>query len=167
MIKRTYSRLPIIIAFVALMLASPSAYLNAGSLDVSQFDKNGSNQSEAPGLMAQATETSRSVTTSTSSTTEAPLAEEYRSVESSSSSTRSVVEAPPVEEHRSVERSTSSTRSVTEAAAPKKPHCADQCRDQYDSSMTECNQPDHPHHKKCEKWAREREKDCLKRCYRK
>ncbi|MFZ2448818.1 MAG: hypothetical protein WAW37_20845 [Syntrophobacteraceae bacterium] len=143
MIKQTSSRILLTIAFVALMLTLPVAHLNAEPIDVNQADIKGLNQSEAPRLMAQATETRRSVT---SSTTEAP---------------------PPTEERRSVTTSTSSTRSTAEAAAPEKPHCANQCRDQYDRSMTECNLPDHPHHKKCEKWAREREKECLETCYRK
>jgi hypothetical protein len=69
-------------------------------------------------------------------------------------------------EHRSVESSTSSTRSATEAPPVEKPHCASHCRDHYDRSMSECNQPDHPNHNKCEKWAREREKECLEKCYR-
>ena len=100
----------------------------------------------------------------------AQTVEEQHSVESSKSSTRSTTEALPVEEQRSVESSTtskSSTRSTTEAPPAEKPNCTSQCRDHYDLSMSECNQPDHPHHKKCEKWAREREKDCLDKCYRK
>jgi hypothetical protein len=74
--------------------------------------------------------------------------------------------AQPAEESSSVTSSTKTTSSTTEAAPPQKPHCADLCRDHYDRSMSECNQPDHPHHKKCEKWAREREKECLDKCYR-
>jgi hypothetical protein len=146
MIKQTYSRILLTIAFVAIMLTLPAAHLNAGSIDVNQTDIKNLNQSEVPRPMAQATETRRSVTSSTSSTTEAP---------------------PPTEESRSVTTSTSSTRSTAEAAPPEKPHCANECRDKYDRSMTECNLPDHPHHKKCEKWAREREKECLEICYRK
>jgi len=140
MIKQAQLKTPLVIAFVALMLSLPTAHLNAGPIDVNQIDTKGSNQSEAPRLMAQVTEERRSVTTST---TEAP---------------------PPTEERRSV---TSSTSSTKEAPPVQKPNCADQCCSQFDRSMTECNQPGHPDRKDCEEWAGDREKECLEKCYRK
>ena len=91
-------------------------------------------------LMAQTTEEHRSSTSSSSSTVEAP---------------------PPVQEHRSSESSSSTTRSTTEAPPE---HCVSHCRDHYNQSLVECNEPHHPHHNKCEKWAREREQECLSAC---
>ena len=160
MIKQTQLKTPLVIAFAALMLSLPTAQLNAGPIDVNQIATKGSNQSEAPRLMAQVTEERRSVTTST---TEAPPpTEEYRSVTTSTSSTKEA--PPPTEERRSV---TSSTSSTKEAPPVQKPNCADQCRGQFDRSMTECNQPGHPDRKDCEEWAGDREKECLEKCYRK
>ena len=91
-------------------------------------------------LMAQTTEEHRSSTSSSSSTVEAP---------------------PPVQEHRSSESSSSTTRSTTEAPPE---HCVSHCRDHYNQSLVECNEPGHPHHNKCDKWAREREQECLSAC---
>jgi hypothetical protein len=45
-------------------------------------------------------------------------------------------------------------------------HCAGHCRDRYNESLGECNEPGHPHHHSCEKWARERENECLDKCSR-
>ena len=160
MIKQTHSETLLVIAFAALMLTLPTVHLNAGPIDVNQTDIKGSNQSEAPRLMAQVTEERRSVTTST--TAAPPPTEEYRSVTTSTSSTTEA--PPPTEERRSV---TSSTSSTKEAPPVQKPNCADQCRGQFDRSMTECNLPDHPDRKDCEEWAGEREKECLEKCYRK
>jgi len=152
MIKTTYSTMLLVIGFLALMLMLPSAHLKAGPLDksndsptssifnVNQTDIKGLNQSESPLLMAQTTEEHRSSTSSSSSTVEAP---------------------PPVQEHRSSESSSSTTRSTTEAPPE---HCVSHCRDHYNQSLVECNEPHHPHHNKCEKWAREREQECLSAC---
>ena len=91
-------------------------------------------------LMAQTTEEHRSSTSSSSSTVEAP---------------------PPVQEHRSSESSSSTTRSTTEAPPE---HCVSNCREHYNQSLRECNEPGHPNHNKCDKWAREREQKCLNTC---
>ena len=152
MIKTTYSTMLLVIGFLALMLMLPSAHLNAGPIDnpngspassisnVNQTDLKGSNQTESPFLMAQATEEHRSSESSSSSTTEAP---------------------PPVQEHSSSESSSSSTRSTT-GAPPE--HCVSHCRDHYNRSLVECNEPGHAHHNKCDNWAREREQECLSTC---
>jgi hypothetical protein len=152
MIKTTYSKMLVAMGFLALMLMLPSAYLNAESAgnpnnspvslisNVNQSDIKGFNQLESPLLMAQTTE-------------------EHRSSESSSSST--VETPPPVQEHRSSESSSSSMRSTTEAPPE---HCVTRCRDHYNKSLVECNEPGHPHHNKCDKWAREREEECLSTC---
>jgi hypothetical protein len=52
-------------------------------------------------------------------------------------------------------------RSTTQAPPE---HCVSQCRDHYNQSLVECNEPGHPHHNKCDKWAREREQECLSTC---
>jgi hypothetical protein len=66
MIKSPYSKIPLMIAFLALMIALPSGHVNAGPIDklidsstssactARQTDINALNQSESPGLMAQA-----------------------------------------------------------------------------------------------------------------
>ena len=156
MIKTTYSTMLLVIGFLAVMLMLPSAHLNAGAIDtpndstaysisdVNQTDIKGLNQSESHLLMAQTTEEHRSSESSSSSTVEAP---------------------PPVQEHRSSESSSSSTmRSTTTEAQPE--HCVSHCRDHYKQSLVECNEPGHPHHNKCDKWAREREQECLEKCNR-
>jgi len=155
MIKTTYSTMLLVIGFLAVMLMLPSAHLNAGAIDnpnvfpaysisnVNQTDIKGLNQSESPLLMAQATEEHRSSESSSSSTVEAP---------------------PPVQEHRSSESSSSSTMRSTTEAPPE--HCVSHCRDHYNQSLVECNEPGHPHHNKCDKWAREREQECLAACNR-
>ena len=120
MIRPVYSKILLIIAFLTIMIALPSAP-----------------------LMAQTDEERSSVTSSMRSTIEGQPAGESSSVTSSTRSSSSTTEARPTGEHR----------------------CAGPCRERYDASMTECNQPDHPSHKKCEKWAREREKECLDTCY--
>ena len=152
MIKTTYSTMLLVIGFLALMLMLPSAHLNAGPIDnpngspassisnVNQTDIKGLNQSESPLLMAQTTE-------------------EHRSSESSSSST--VQTPPPVQEQRSSESSSITTRSTTEAPPE---HCVSNCREHYNQSLRECNEPGHPNHNKCDKWAREREQKCLNTC---
>ena len=148
MIKTIYSTILVAMSFLALMLMSPSAYLSAEPLgnpnnptvspifNVNQSDIKGLNQSESPLMMAQTTEEHRSSTSSSSSTTEAQPVEQHHSSESSSSSTRSTTEAPPE-------------------------HCVSHCREHYSQSLVECNEPGHPHHNKCDKWAREREQECL------
>ena len=153
MIKTTYSTMLLVIGFLALMLMLPSAHLNAGPIDnpngspassisnVNQTDLKGSNQTESPFLMAQATE-------------------EHRSSESSSSST--VQTPPPVQEQRSSESSSSTTTRSTTEAPPE--HCVSHCRHHYEERMRECNDPGHEHHHRCEEWAREREQECLNTC---
>ena len=152
MTKTTYSTMLVAMGFLALILMLPSAYLNAESTGsannspvslISNVNQSDSlNQSEPALLMAQTQTT-----------------EEHRSSESSSSST--VETPPPVQEHRSSESSSSSTRSTTEAPPE---HCVTRCRDHYNKSLVECNEPGHPHHNKCDKWAREREEECLSTC---
>ena len=44
--------------------------------------------------------------------------------------------------------------------------CRRHCRRVYEDRMYECGRPDHPHHRRCERWAYEREQECLERCYR-
>lgn len=44
--------------------------------------------------------------------------------------------------------------------------CVRHCRRHYEERVRECNEPGHPHHRRCEHWARERERDCLDKCYR-
>ena len=70
--------------------------------------------------------------------------------------------AQSTEEHRSSESSSSSTTRSTTEAPPE--HCVSHCRDHYSQSLVECNEPGHPHHNKCEKWAREREEECISTC---
>ena len=65
------------------------------------------------------------------------------------------------EEHRSSESSSSTTRSTTEAPPE---HCVSHCREHYNQSLRECNEPGHPNHNKCDKWAREQEQQCLNTC---
>ena len=152
--KTTYSTMLLLIGFMAIMLMLPFAYPNAGAIDnpnnspasplsnINQTDIKGLNQSESPLLMAQAMEEHRSSESSSSSTVEAP--------------------PPPVQENRSSESSSSSMKSTTTEAPPE--HCVSHCRNHYQQSLTECNDPHHPHHNKCEKWAREREQSCLSTC---
>ncbi len=153
--KTTYSTMLLVIGFMALMLMLPSAYLNAeltsnpnnSPVSISQTDTTGLNQLESPLLMAQATE-------------------EHRSSESSSSST---VETPqPVQEDRSSESSSSSSmKSTTTEAQPAPPeHCVSRCSEHYKQRLAECNEPGHPKHEKCSKWAREQEQECLNECSR-
>jgi len=54
----------------------------------------------------------------------------------------------------------------TEAQAADEHHCVHHCRQHYEERMRECNEPGHEHHHRCEEWAREREKECLDKCYR-
>jgi hypothetical protein len=139
MIKQTYSSIVFLIVFLALMIASPSA-----------------------NLTAQTTEERSSVTT-TRTTTEAQPAQEQSSVTISTRSTNSSTGAQPAQAQSSA---TSSTRSTTVAQAGGEHRCIGNCRGQSDRSMDECNAPGHPHHHKCEEWSRDREKDCLEKCYR-
>jgi cytoskeletal protein RodZ len=94
----------------------------------------------------------------------AQTAEEHNSVTSSTNSTSSTSEAQPAEERTSVTNSTKSTSFTTEAQAMETHHCVGHCRDHYNRSLSECNEPGHPHHNKCDKWAREREQECLSTC---
>ena len=153
MLKTTYSTMLMVIGFLALMLMLPSAHLNAGPIDnpngspassisnVNQTDLKGLNQTESTLLMVEVTEEHRSSESSSSSTVEAP---------------------PPVQEHRSSESSSSSTTRSTTEAPPE--HCVSHCREQYNQSLRECNEPMHPNHNKCDKWAREQEQQCLNTC---
>jgi len=70
--------------------------------------------------------------------------------------------AQATEEHRSSERSSSTTTRSTTAAPPE--HCVSHCRERYNQSLRECNEPMHPNHNKCDKWAREQEQQCLNTC---
>jgi hypothetical protein len=72
--------------------------------------------------------------------------------------------AQPAAEQSSTTSSTRSTKSTTVAQAAGEHHCAGNCRDRFNESIKECNEPDHPQHNKCDKWAREREKKCLEQC---
>jgi hypothetical protein len=57
--------------------------------------------------------------------------------------------------------------TTTEAPLAVRDHnCAGHCRDRYNENLGECNEPGHPHHHSCEKWAREGENDCLDKCSR-
>jgi hypothetical protein len=155
MIKTTYSTMLLVIGFMALIFMLPSANLNAETIGnqaatvsiTNQTDMKGLNQSESPLLMAQTTEEHRSSTNSSSSTTQTP---------------------PPVQENRSSESSSSSMKTtITEAPQAAVEHnCAGHCHDRYTESLEECNEPGHPHHHSCEKWARERENECLDKCGR-
>jgi hypothetical protein len=70
--------------------------------------------------------------------------------------------AQATEEHRSSESSSSTTTRSTTAAPPE--HCVSHCRERYNQSLRECNEPMHPNHNKCDKWAREQEQQCLNTC---
>jgi hypothetical protein len=69
--------------------------------------------------------------------------------------------AQATEEHRSSESSSSTTRSTTEAPPE---HCVSHCRHHYEERLKECNEPGHPQHNKCDRWAREQEQECLNTC---
>lgn len=181
MIKTTYSTMLLVIGFLAVMLMLPSARLNAWAIDnpndspaysmsnVNQSDIKSLNQSESPLLMAQTTEENRSSTSSTNSTAEAPQAGERGSSARSSSSMKTITtEAPPAGDNGSSASSSSSMKTITTEAplAAAEHHCAGHCRDRYNESLGECNEPGHPHHHSCEKWARERENECLDKCSR-
>jgi len=53
----------------------------------------------------------------------------------------------------------------TEAQADEH-YCIGHCRRHFEERMKECSAPDHPHHHRCEEWAREREQECLDGCYK-
>jgi hypothetical protein len=53
----------------------------------------------------------------------------------------------------------------TEAYADEH-YCVGHCRRHFEERMKECSAPDHPHHHRCEEWARERERECLDGCYK-
>ncbi|SPF50663.1 exported hypothetical protein [Syntrophobacter sp. SbD1] len=44
-------------------------------------------------------------------------------------------------------------------------YCVGHCRKHYEERLAECSEPGHPHHHRCEEWAREREHECLDACY--
>ncbi len=157
MIKTTYSTMLFVIGFMALIFMLPSAYLNAETIGnppapvsiTNQTDIKGLNQSESPLLMAQTREENRST--------------------SSTNSTNSTAEAPPAGDTGSSSSSSSSSMKTTITEAPlaaEEHHCAGHCHDRYTESLEECNEPGHPHHHSCEKWARERENECLDKCSR-
>ena len=50
--------------------------------------------------------------------------------------------------------------------ADEEHYCVRHCRRHYEERLRECWEPDHPHHYRCEAWAREREQECLEECYR-
>jgi hypothetical protein len=165
MMKTTYSTMLLVIGFMALMLMLPSAYLNAESTgssnnspvsltsNINQSDIKGFNQSESPLLMANTMEEHSSSESSSNSTVETPPpVQENRSSESSSSYMRSTTETQPVVEH------------VVERVVEH--DCIGNCSDHYKQSLVECNEPHHPKHNKCDKWARERQQECLNICSR-
>jgi len=67
---------------------------------------------------------------------------------------------------RSVTSSMTAASFTTEAQAADEHHCVHHCREHYEQRLRECSEPGHEHHKRCEEWAREREKECLDKCYR-
>jgi hypothetical protein len=137
MIKTTYLRMLLAIGFLALMLILPSTH-----------------------LMAQTTEESTSVTSSSRSSTEAQPAQTQSSVTTSTRSTSSTTVSQPAEDLSSVMSST----MVAQAGGEHR--CIGYCRHHYEDRLRECNDPGHEHHHRCEEWAREREKECLDKCYR-
>ncbi len=55
--------------------------------------------------------------------------------------------------------------ALSEAQAEEH-YCARHCRRLFEKRLRECNEPEHPHHRRCKAWAGEREKACLDNCYR-
>ncbi len=158
--KTIYSTMLFAIGFLAVVLMFPSAHLRAEPIgnpnnspayatsNVNQPDIKGVSQSESPLLLAQTSEEHHSSTSSSSSSTEVPA---------------------PVQEDRSSESSSSSMKTTITTQAPlaaEDHHCAARCSDHYNASLSECNEPHHPHHGSCEKWARERQDECLATCNR-
>ncbi|MGO9557214.1 MAG: hypothetical protein ACLP2U_19605 [Syntrophobacteraceae bacterium] len=45
-------------------------------------------------------------------------------------------------------------------------YCVGYCHKHYEERLIECSEPGHPHHHRCEEWARERERECLDDCYK-
>jgi hypothetical protein len=76
--------------------------------------------------------------------------------------------AQTAQERSSVTSSTNSTSFMsftTDAQAAEEHHCVSHCRHHYEERLRECTEPGHEHHNRCEEWAREREKECLEKCY--
>jgi len=51
-------------------------------------------------------------------------------------------------------------------AQAEKHYCVGHCRKHFEERMKECHEPEHPHHHRCEEWARERQQECLEGCYK-
>ncbi len=70
-------------------------------------------------------------------------------------------------ELNNLEQSESPGPMMTQAEAQAEEHyCVGHCRKYFEERMKECHEPEHPHHHRCEEWAREREQECLDNCYR-
>jgi hypothetical protein len=54
----------------------------------------------------------------------------------------------------------------TEAQAKKPDHCVGHCKAEYKERLAECKNKNHEHHKDCKKWAKARQRECLKDCRR-
>jgi len=66
-----------------------------------------------------------------------------------------------------LEQSKSTGPMMAQAEALADEHyCVGHCRRHFEERMKECNEPAHPHHHRCEEWARERERECLDNCYK-
>ena len=180
MIKTTYSTMLLVIGFLAVMLMLPSARLNAWAIDNPNdspaYSMSNVNQSDIKSLNQ-----SGSPNDGTDNGGESFLHEFYdswgrgasgrergSSASSSSSMKTITTEAPPAGDNGSSASSSSSMKTITTEAplAAAEHHCAGHCRDRYNESLGECNEPGHPHHHSCEKWARERENECLDKCSR-
>jgi len=136
--KKTYSTLLLVTGFMALMLVLPFAHLNA--------EPAGNPNNSAVSL------------TSNVNQSDIPG---FNQLESP------LLMAQMTEEHRFSESSSSTMRSTTTETQPAVQHdCVGHCRDHYKQSLVECNEPGHPKHDKCDKWAREREQECLNLCSR-
>jgi len=136
MMKTTYATMLLVIGLMALIFMLPSVYLNAEPIGNPASPVSIINQTDIKGL----------------NQSESPL-----------------LMAQATEEHRSSESSSSSSMKTTTTEAPQavvEHNCAGHCRDRYTESLGECNDPGHPHHRSCEKWARERESECLDKCSR-
>ena len=162
MIKQTYLKILPVIGLLALIFTLPSAPLMAQTSEERSSVTTSSSSTAAQPAQEQSSVTSS--TRSTSSSTASQPAEESSSVTKSTRSTSSTTVAQPVEERSSVTNSTKSTTVAQQAGGEHR--CVGYCRGQYDRSMSECNEPGHPHHHKCEEWARDREKECLEKCYK-
>ena len=88
-----------------------------------------------------------------------------QTAEERSSVSSSTAEAPAAVERGSVTSFMSFMSFTTDAQAAEEHHCVSHCRQHYEERLRECSAPGHEHHHRCEEWAREREKECLEKCY--